>query len=253
MPANNTYSGGLPSSRRSQSPVQEEYQWTRDRPPQHNHGNVPSGRAAGFSNQPADDLAQELDTMYVSGVRHDGATFQPPMGCSSPAHASNSYLAPSYPASYSHHRRRDVGIAVLTQAQDPCNFPLTSEALRVHDIAQGDDIIQYEHYLNQYSDWFTDSYGPPNDGHPSVPAGQPAAADLSDSMRIPRRTHSRTTDADWVVVPTAPETKLSRINEDIYGAGAGFNGDPAPATGDEIVMCDYVYEYDTPATTYQRQ
>ncbi|KAK8126642.1 uncharacterized protein PG998_002401 [Apiospora kogelbergensis] len=128
MSVYSTYPGVLPSSRSSRPTAQEEYQWTRYRPPQHNQENIPSGQTGESFNESVDGLAEELCNMDVSGQRDNGATFDRPL------ESSSSTLAGPFRHTPNLYRRHDLAIIDLIQPQDPTNFPLTSAALRAFDL-----------------------------------------------------------------------------------------------------------------------
>ncbi|KAK8050653.1 hypothetical protein PG994_012383 [Apiospora phragmitis] len=207
----NTFYKKLPSTRSSRHTVQEN-QWTRNRPPHFIQENIPSGQSAGSSNEPAaDELAQELESMAMSGKGED-ALHGSPMGSD---HTSTSNLTPS--------ARPDIARYALMGAQDPAKLALTSETLKVFDDLEQGGNEHYPHVAN----WCTGPYNPGNE-----PFTIATAADLSDSMCVTGPARSQATDASWVVV-SAPDEKLDRIAENISGAGSLFNDIPAEPAWDE--------------------
>ncbi|KAK8140249.1 hypothetical protein PG984_000315 [Apiospora sp. TS-2023a] len=214
MSGNNTLSKRKSPTRSSRHAVQEN-QHTRHRPPHFVPDNIPSGQAAESSNEPRDDLAQELESMAMSGKRA-GTLRDGPRDRSSSGRTSTSNRTPRS-------TRPDIARYALMQPQDPSKFSLTSETLEVFDREQ----VGNEQYPN-VSHWRTGPYSPGS--YPFVVA---TAADLSDSMYVAEPARSHATDASWVMV-APPDQKRDRFDESICGAGAIFYDMPAEPAWNEF-------------------
>ncbi|KAK8055543.1 hypothetical protein PG993_000770 [Apiospora rasikravindrae] len=219
MSGYNTCYKKRPSTRSSRHTVQED-KFTRHRPPHLIQKNVPSGQTAGSPNEPTDELAQELESMAMSGKGESAR----PIG-SARASTSTSNRTTS--------GRPGIARYALMQPHDPAKYSLTSETLDVFNHEQGG----HEHYPN-FSNWCSGTYNPGNQSY----AIADAAADPGYSMYATRPARSHATDASWTFV-SAPDEKQDRISENINGAGALFYDTPTEPTWNEYdMMYDIVYE-----------
>ncbi|KAK8087959.1 hypothetical protein PG997_002920 [Apiospora hydei] len=218
MSVYNTCYKKRPSTRSSRHTVQED-QFTRQRPPHFIQENIPSGQTAGSLNEPTDELAQELESMAMSGRRETGAH---PIG-SARTSTSTSNRTPSG-------RRPGIAQCALMQAQDPAKYSLTPETLEVFNHEQGG----HEHYPN-FSNWCSGTYNP---GAQPYAIADAATTGPGYSTYATRTARSQATDTSWVVVST-PDERQDRIAENISGAGALFYDIPAePAWNDYDTMYD---------------